>query len=523
MRNANWWENPGLLGLLIVLSAVPLFLPHTPPLVDVPAHIARYRIELDLDSSSELQRFFTFKWALIGNLGVDLLVIPLEPLFGLENAVKLIVLLIPPVTAIGILWTAREIHGRIPPTALFALPFVYGFPFNFGFINFALSMALALLAYALWLRLGRSGRLRTRTAIFIPISCVIWIVHAFGWGVLGLLVFSTELVRNRCLGRTWTRAALAAVLQSAILAVPILFMAIWRSGSTAGGTTTAFFAIGLKIYVLAAALRDRWLPWDSFSVAVAIIVVVAPAFEKNLQFSRRLFLPALVLAIFFIILPGKLFGSAYADARLVPFMLIVLLVAIRFSTEVGHKTMSRIAALGVAFAILRFAGNTASFAIADRDAQRQLAALDHIPRGAAVFFLASDYTGEKWNMQRHTHLGSFVITRRLGFSNDQWQLPGAQLLRVNYDAAGDFESDPSEIAHPKSIIAQVPANRPERKALMRSTEAALREFPRDAFDFVWMIRPPDFDFRTPPGLTLVWRDGDSVLYKVDHQRPRSGR
>lgn len=518
MSSPNWWESRKLLVLLVLLSAAPLLLPHTPPLVDVPAHIGRYRVELDLNSSRELQRFFTFKWALIGNLGIDLLVIPLAPLVGLETAVKLIVLLIPPLTVTGILWTAYEIHGRIPPTSLFALPFVYGFPFNFGFTNFALSMALALLAFAFWLQLGRLGRMRTRTALFVPISCLIWLVHAFGWGVLGLLVLSSELIRHRDEGRSWPKAAIAAVLQSTALALPILFMAIWRSGSTAGGTTTAFFAMGLKAYVFAAALRDRWLLWDCLSVAVAVIVIGAAAFERELHFSRRLFLPALVLALFFLILPGKLFGSAYADARLVPFMLMILLVAIRLSPQVDGKTVGRIAALGIVFVVLRYAGNTVSFAIADRDTQRQLEALAHVPRGAAVLFLASDYTGEQWNMQRHTHLGSFVITRKLGFSNDQWQLPGAQLLRVNYDAAGEFASDPSEIVHPNSIIAQ--ANRPDRKALMRSTQAALRQFPRDAFDFVWMVRPPDFDFRTPAGMTLVWRDGDSVLYRIDHAQRR---
>ena len=49
-------------------------------------------------------------------------------------------------------------HGRIPPTAFFALPFIYGYPFLFGFVNFALSVALAFLAFGLWLRLGRLGQ-----------------------------------------------------------------------------------------------------------------------------------------------------------------------------------------------------------------------------------------------------------------------------------------------------------------------------------------------------------------------------
>ena len=92
---------------------------------------------------------------------------------------------------------------------MFALPFAYGYPFLFGFVNFALSMALAFLAFGLWLRLGRLDRTRLRAAIlFVPISCVVFFAHTFGWGVLGLLAFSAEAVRQHDEGRGWLRSGL---------------------------------------------------------------------------------------------------------------------------------------------------------------------------------------------------------------------------------------------------------------------------------------------------------------------------
>jgi hypothetical protein len=78
--------------------------------------------------------------------------------------VKLIVITIPAMTVAGLLWIAREVHGRIPATALFALPLAYAFPFHFGFVNFALSMALALLAFGWWLRLARLGKFQPSAA-----------------------------------------------------------------------------------------------------------------------------------------------------------------------------------------------------------------------------------------------------------------------------------------------------------------------------------------------------------------------
>ena len=117
-----WWEQRWFLALVVLATMVPLLYPPVPPLVDLLGHMGRYRVELDLDHSSWLQRYYDFHWAAIGNLGVDLLVVPLGKLFGLELAVKLIVLAIPPLTAAGFLWVAREIHGPKPPTPVLALP-----------------------------------------------------------------------------------------------------------------------------------------------------------------------------------------------------------------------------------------------------------------------------------------------------------------------------------------------------------------------------------------------------------------
>ena len=63
-------------------------------------------------------------------------------------------------------------------------------------LGFALSMALAFLAFGLWLRLGRLGKSRQRALLFVPISFIVYFAHTFGWGMLGLLCFSAEAVRQ---------------------------------------------------------------------------------------------------------------------------------------------------------------------------------------------------------------------------------------------------------------------------------------------------------------------------------------
>src|SRR2546421_388190 len=111
-----WWESRLCLALVVLATMLPLLYPPVPPLVDLLGHMGRYRVELALTHSPWLQKYYDYHGAAIGNLGVDLLIIPLGKLIGLEPGVKLIVLLIPPLTAIGMLWVASEVHGRVPPT-----------------------------------------------------------------------------------------------------------------------------------------------------------------------------------------------------------------------------------------------------------------------------------------------------------------------------------------------------------------------------------------------------------------------
>jgi hypothetical protein len=228
---------------------------------------------------------------------------------GLEPAVKLIVLLIPPLTAIGFLWVSREVHGRVTPTAFFALPFIYGFPFLFGFVNFTLSVALAFLAFGLWLRLGRLDRTVLREWLFVPISLVVFFTHTYGWGLLGLMCFSAESVRLHDKGRTWWHAGLEAALRTSVMALPLLVMLIWRS-ETHGGQSYGWFEWKMKWRWIYSALRDRWKLFDLVSLGLAALVFLYAIFSRKLTLSRNLAFSAIVLAVFFAILPRTVFGSA---------------------------------------------------------------------------------------------------------------------------------------------------------------------------------------------------------------------
>lgn len=488
---------------MVLVAFVPLLYPSVPPLVDLLGHMGRYRVQLDLAHSPDLQRYYEFNWHLIGNLGVDILVVPLGKVFGLELAVKLVAMAIPPLTVAGFLWVAREVHNRLPPTVLFALPFAIGHPLLFGFLNFTLAMAFAFLAFGLWLRLGRLGRTKLRALLFVPISFILFVTHTFGWGTLGLLAFSAEAVRQHDKGIGWWKAALRAALHAAVMAAPVLVMVAWRSTVQQGGTADWFNLMAKASWIMMA-LRDRWQWFDFASVAATLVLIVEARRRPELTFSRNLAFSALVLLAGFLVLPRIVFGSAYADMRLAPYMIACALLAIRFRSETVMPLARMLAWLGLGFYIVRIAATTLSLALAANDQAAKLQALDHVPPGAALVTLVGQDCGGLWALPRNTHLGAMAIVRRHAFSNDQWAIEGANLLFVRFREAGHFIADPSQIVRPSECA----------NSEISSIDHALSAIPRHAFDYVWLIDAPPHDPRLVNGMTPIWRGPGSLLYAV---------
>jgi len=495
-----WWEGRPFVAAMILLAFVPLIYPTIPPLVDVGGHMGRYKVAADLTDSPILQQWFSFRWLPIGNLGVDLLVVPLSKLVGVELATKLVVMSIPPMTVAGMLWVAREVHNRLPPTVAFALPLAFGHPFMFGFINFALSMALALLAFGLWLRLGRLGKTGLRAMLFVPISFVVYFAHTFGWGTLGLLCFSAEAVRQHDRGWSWWMSAIRAAFHASALALPILLIVLWRTDAT-GGLTKRWFDWDYKWEYLLRMFRDRWEPFDIASAALVLAVPLFALIHPRLTLSRNLAFSGLVLAATYILLPRIVFGSAYADMRLVPYAAAIFVLAVRFKAETKFPLATWLAIAAVGFMLVRLAGTTTSMTMAWNRQSQQLKALDHIEQGSRLAVLVWDEC-EQWTLRRSDHLGAIATVRKEAYTNDHWPMAGSSLLSVRYPQALWFQRDPSQIVRD-------PGCRHEGWAV----RAALANLPRGAFDYLWLVDMRPIPREWVSDWRPVWATEGSILLK----------
>jgi len=501
----RWWERPSAAVAAVLLSIVPLLWPTLPPLADLPGHMGSFH--LALAQSPALERYFGFHWTLIGNLGVDLLMLPLGHWFGVELGTRIAIAVIPAITVAGMLWLAHEVHGRLPATAAFALPLAYCFPLQFGFVNYCLSAGLMLCGFALWLRLGRQRRPVLRAVAFAAIAIVVWVAHAVGWAMLCLLCGIAELQRRRAARATWPRALTQTFLAWLPLCSPLLLMATLahhQSNSQVG----AFFNVHNLAVWLVSMLRDRWKWFDVASTALLFaLVCVAATRRAGLRFAPVLAWSGLALFALFLVAPGTINGSDYVNTRLAPYALAVLLLAI--DTRSTSAVLQRRLAWGAAaFLVLRMAGASASFALYDRDWTRNLAALDHIPRGSAVASFTPAPAGARtWYSTRQEHLCAMAIVRRDAFVNCEWDIDGLQLLQVKYAAAGHYSRDPSQMFY-----------RPSPQDPSATTLAdRLQGFPRAAFDYLWLVGVPDEQRPRQPDLQPVWSNDDSALYRIQHR------
>lgn len=504
MTAREWWNSRWTLPLAALAAAVPLLWPRIPPLADVPGHMASYHVSTAIDGSAALQRYFDFHWQLVGNLGVDLLVVPLTALVGVELATKLVVLAIPVLTALGLLLIARQAHGRLPATAFAALPLVYNHPFIFGFVNYSLSAALALLGLALWMRWPAGRRPIVRAATFAGVAAIVWLSHAIGWVMLGAMCGAAELAARRAGGATWPRTLVGTVVACLCLLAPVVLIALGPhadESSVKGWLAWHDLARGgIEM------LRDRWLVWDLASTALLLALAGAALVRLGgLRLAAPALWPALALAALFLLMPLQINGSMFVNTRIAPYALALAIVAI----DASALSSSRRAALAIGaglFCAGRLVGNTVSFGLYDARYTRELAALDHLPRGAAVLTLTEMPCVKwynKWGEHRLEHLAGMATVRRDAFTNVLWDIKGLHLLTNRMDKAGWFRSDPSEFV---SSVEHCPFYGTPRSALAGA--------PLGAFTHLWMIdvdpaqRPHDARFRP------VWASGNSVLYRL---------
>lgn len=457
--------------VLAILAMLPALVATYPQMVDFPAHMARYQVMLHRDDHPFLAQYYGFHWLWVGNLGVDILMIPLGQVFDVETAGRIVVAAIPLLMALSILSVEWALRRRIGVASPLAFLFIWQPALLMGFVNYMLSLALALFAFALWVELR--GK-RWRWIPFLPIGVAVWLCHVSGWGVLGLMVFGYEWNREK----SWR-----SFLAPWPLTLPILALQF-------GGGSKGLFSYGpnpmfFKQILWARAMRDhiQWLDMASLGF-VALVLVATVALRRV---DGRLAWGALIMMLGSLAMPRHIVGGDYADYRLISSGLLAACLAISW------RAPRWVFYLAPALFLGRLAVTTETWATTSRETATMLTALDLLPQGAKVANVIA-IERRRWAFNPWEHICGYAVIRKDALSNCNFALPHVHML--SEIGPGPHWNDPTQrlFVWPWQVL-------------------DLRRYkPLRTMDYLWFVgdRPPIL----PPRAEVIYRDQRSMLVRL---------
>ncbi|MCH7629818.1 MAG: GtrA family protein [Proteobacteria bacterium] len=428
-----------LAAVLVFAAMLPMAFVATPPLVDAAGHMGRWIVQVDGGASPILRQWYDFKWGLLGNLGCDLLAQALIPVIGPEAALRAIVAMILGVQVLGVLALSRAVHGRIAPTAFFALPFVFGYPFQYGFLNFLLGEGFALLALALWIVMGRNGQARLRPWVFAVIGFGLWLAHTLALALFLIGAFCASVAR----ATEGERLTIPVLWRAGLPLLPAVVLPLLAMVNAPHGASEPFaydHMIAKVIYPFRA-LRDAWMLWDVVSIGLVSLAIYWFARGGRFAHDRGLVGFAVVLLAIYLVMPNTIQESQYADMRLVPLLFMLPLIAARPLEANGRAFAAGLAVVGLLFTGARWAGNGIAMAQRATEFAKALSVLDALPVGTnlVTFYPLRCEPRVTWNFDRRDHISGYALSRRIVFDSRQWQMSAGQLLRVHNSAAVPYD------------------------------------------------------------------------------------
>ncbi|MEO0448787.1 MAG: hypothetical protein AAFZ74_00550 [Pseudomonadota bacterium] len=353
-------------------------------------HLARTYIQASLGSDVVLQQYYAVSFGFIPDLTMDLIVPWLSQVIGIYAAGAFTVwlaLALPPLAGLVL---AKSLHGRVTWVSLLGFLTMFNANIDLGFINYTVSSGLALLAFALWIRMSPGWR---RTLVFFPIGLAIVINHAIAFLLLGFLAFAWETI-SFAKGERGSLTAFAR--QCVCLDLPAMlgglaFLAVSMQGATdlpqdvvplyhfgqKAGTLLAATQFGHVLVALAA----------SFSVIAFFWVGVR---QKWFVFADKAGWLCAVFLGLVIVMPTAIFGIWGLHLRFTAPLLIVAAASIVPTAAMTARTRS---AMVAGFSLV-FAASVGNGAIHMAENDQQAAAfkpiLADLPEGSKVLSVFAD-------------------------------------------------------------------------------------------------------------------------------------
>lgn len=493
---------PARLRLLVLavvaLAFVPVLLAPVPGFVDLPSHMARHHVLANIRHDAGLSRLFAVDWQWIANLGVDLPAVLLTPLLGAERATLLVVALLAPLMVCGIVALSRAAHGGVSASAFLALPLAMHQAWMWGFLNYCMGTALALLAAA-WLY-RRPPPTAFRLLLMAAIALVVWTCHMASWAILLILAAGNELPGLRSPGAVWS-----ALRRNLPLLAPLVPLLLWRSHASGGGGGLQWVDfVNTKAVIFASVLRGTDKAVDLALLGlVGLAALVALLWAGGRRLEPRLLASGALLTLAAIAAPTTILNAWGTDLRTAPIAVLVLILSIAPPARPERERL--LIGAGLALFAMRVGTVTRDWMRHGAVLEERLALLDAVPRGGRLGYLwQAGECGFPWRLVPDEKLGSYAVVRRDAFANTLFMVDNAQLM-TNRDPvlATRWQGGTQDLPP------LCPANRTDRAALA----AKLAGMAADRFDAIWLSGVEAGAIVPPPGYRVAARAGGDVLLR----------
>jgi hypothetical protein len=320
-----WWA---LLAAGCAVLLWPLLLVDMPPLLDYPNHLARAFILAQGDSDPLLAAMYAARWAIIPNLAMDAILPPLMHVLPVHVAGRLVIafaLLLP--VAGGILYS-RALFGRVSLWSLGICLATANGLFLLGFMNFQLSIGLALVCAAAWLRWRE--RYPAAIAAFAALAtAALFLSHLMGLLFFGLLIGCSEVSRLSEVLRDRHLAMHAA--RRVLVLVPAAAVAVGLYSASSFGDEATQIAWGPLDQRLIRALPffGYDLVADLACTALVLGALALLAWQRRLRVPRASVLLLGGLAGLALLAPLEFKGTGYVHARFAVMLSFMLFTAVR--------------------------------------------------------------------------------------------------------------------------------------------------------------------------------------------------
>src|SRR6266403_4702833 len=369
-----------LVGLLFAVSVAPVLSVEIPAMIDYVNHLARMHLLVDA-AAGRPNPAYEIHWRFYPNLAMDITVPTLARFVSVETAARLFLLASQALVVSGAIALEIAVRGRHQLSGFAALIALYSLPFLWGLMNFGLGCGVALWAIAFWIHYrDRPGY--AWIAFHAGFVVLLFVSHLFALGSYGLTIGCYEASRiagYRQAERTF-----------AVMGFPVvaLYLYLIWSGGAIGKPVFDWWFIFKWVWPL------RVMNGYNVSLSIALALTIA-ALLVFLGYNRVFGLtrPAILIGsgflVAYLLMPTRLFDSAYSEVRLIPAIMAILPAFLTVSWP--SRSVQSVAALVAVTVILMNAATIASVWSAYRsDYAEIIESFRLLPPGSTILTARSD-------------------------------------------------------------------------------------------------------------------------------------